>query len=226
MAQEPDLAAQDPQVIHQQIEETRASLTDKLETLENEVKETVTGAKEAVTETVEAVKETVESTVSTVKETVQETVSTVKRTFDLRYQTDQHPWAMVSGSFAAGFITGTIVPMPTGRLATEAWDRVRSATSSNGGTTSYRPVESAVTGTPSAAEEPGMLSNLGDKFETEINKLKGLAIGTTVGLLRDLMTQSMPGELAQQIRGIFDSVTEKLGGKTIEGPVLETFGRR
>ena len=33
----------------------------------------------------------------------------VKRTFDLRYQTQQHPWLMVGGSVMAGFTAGKLL---------------------------------------------------------------------------------------------------------------------
>jgi ElaB/YqjD/DUF883 family membrane-anchored ribosome-binding protein len=228
MAQESDLAHQDPEVIRQNIEETRSALTEKLESLEQEVKDTVTGAKEAVTETVEAVKETVENTVSTVKETVHETVSTVKRTFDLRYQTDQHPWTMVGGSLAAGFVAGCLVPTPGRRWANQAWDRVHGSASSsgNGSTTSYRPVENTLTSQPTQPEEPGLLSGLADQFQGEIAQLKGLAIGTALGILRDTVTRSLSPQFAGQVRGVFDSVTTKLGGQPIQGEVLENFSQR
>ncbi len=227
MAQESDLANQDPDVIRQHIEDTRSSLTEKLETLEQEVKDTVSGAKDAVTETVEAVKETVENTVSTVKETVNETVSTVKRTFDVRYQVDQHPLGMTGGALAAGFITGCLVPTPTTRWASQAWEGVRGVTSSNGhgNTSSYRPMENTLTSPPAEPAGPGLLSGLTDQFQGEINKLKGLAIGTALGILRDTLTRSVPPQMAVQLRGIFDSVTTKLGGQPIEGPVLERFSQ-
>ena len=47
------------EVIKQQMLETRASLTDKLETLEQQVAGTVHSAKAAVTDTVDSVKEAV-----------------------------------------------------------------------------------------------------------------------------------------------------------------------
>jgi ElaB/YqjD/DUF883 family membrane-anchored ribosome-binding protein len=230
MAQESDLAAQEPEVIRQQIEETRSSLTQKLETLEHEVKETVTGAKEAVTDTVEAVKETVESTVENVKETVAETVCTVKRTFDLRYQVDQHPWGMMGGSFAAGLIAGMVIPTPVGRRAHEAGDLARDLATSRSADT-YRPMESAVSEPPrrngkAESREPGLLSTLAEKFEPELNQLKGLAIGTTLSFLRDLLTQSMEARMATQVRGVIDSITTKLGGQPIEGPVLESLSQK
>jgi phosphate uptake regulator len=70
-----------PEVIRLQMEETRASLSEKLETLEQQVVGTVQDARAAVTDTVE-----------TVKEAVHETVETVKDTFDIGAQMQRHPW--------------------------------------------------------------------------------------------------------------------------------------
>src|SRR5947209_4304511 len=99
-----------PDVIRQQIEETRSSLTDKLETLEAEVKGTVQSAKE----TVESAKGAVEGTITSVKESVQSATETVKRTFDIPYQVDRHPWAMMGLSLVSGVIAGALAGSRTG----------------------------------------------------------------------------------------------------------------
>src|SRR5947208_14305774 len=111
-----------PDVIRQQIEDTRSSLTDKLETLEAEVKgtvqsdrDTVESAKEAVESTLSSAKETVEDTISSVKDTVASATETVKRTFDIPYQVDRHPWAMLGLSAVAGCLCGALLG---GRLST------------------------------------------------------------------------------------------------------------
>src|SRR5262245_5136733 len=90
--------AEEPDVIRQQIDETRSSLTEKLETLEGQVRGTVREAKASVEDTIESV-----------KASVQHSVASVKRTFDVRYQTERHPWAMVGGSVVAGFVIGSLV---------------------------------------------------------------------------------------------------------------------
>lgn len=69
--------------------------------------------------------------------------------------------------------------------------------------------------------EPGLLSQLSDQFGPELSQLKKLAIGTTLGLVRDMITQSAPPELGQQLGEMMDSVTTKIGGQTIRGPILE-----
>jgi len=102
------------------IEETRASMTEKLELLEERVRDTLEETKTAVGDIVENVKGTVDETVGAVKETVDgakstvedivenvkgtmdDTVTMVKQSFDLRYQVEQHPWLMLGGSVIAG----------------------------------------------------------------------------------------------------------------------------
>jgi len=98
-------------VIRDQMEDTRTSLTEKLETLEKKVVSTVDSATTNVAETVESVKETVQETVSTVKDTVQDTicavkdsvkegVGAVKDVFDVSRHVERHPWLMIGGSVA------------------------------------------------------------------------------------------------------------------------------
>jgi len=78
---------QDVGALRDQIEETRSSLTEKLETLETEVKDTV----------------------SSVAETVQDATDTVKRNLDLEYQVRQHPWAMMGLSLLSGLALGAFL---------------------------------------------------------------------------------------------------------------------
>jgi len=102
------------------MEETRASMTEKLELLEERVRETLEETKSAVEDIVENVKGTVDETVGVVKETVDgakstvedivenvkgtmdDTVTTVKHTFDLSYQANQHPWVFFGGAVLVG----------------------------------------------------------------------------------------------------------------------------
>jgi len=91
------------------MEETRASLADKLETLEQHVVETVTGTTAAVSETVENVKDAVHETVTSVKETVQDSVASVRNAFDISRQMNEHPWLLLSGSVALGYAVGRLL---------------------------------------------------------------------------------------------------------------------
>src|SRR4051794_29513643 len=99
----------EPEVIRQQMDETRTALTDKLELLEQQVVGTVQDATSAVAETVGTVKQAVQDTVQSVKETVHETVESVKETFDLKNQVERRPWMMVAGATALGFLGGYLL---------------------------------------------------------------------------------------------------------------------
>jgi ElaB/YqjD/DUF883 family membrane-anchored ribosome-binding protein len=209
MDQEPNLSAKDPGAIRHDIEETRAALTEKLETLEHEVKDSVRNAKSAVVDTVEAVKSAVESTVGTVRDTVEETMASVKHTFDLSAQVRKHPWPMFGGSMAVGFLAGSVVPV-------EDW--IARGISRGPSHPVHREGElprraGFIEAVEPAERRDGWLKHLGQQFAPEIDKLKGLAIGTAVGLVRDLVKDSAPPTIAPQLSEILDSVAIKLGGQ-------------
>ena len=103
----------------------RAAMTEKLEVLEDRMRETLESTRSAVEDIVENVKGTVDDTVGTVKETVDQARSTVdslvenvkdtmtsatatvQRSFDVQYQMEQRPWLMLGGAVLAGYVIGT-----------------------------------------------------------------------------------------------------------------------
>lgn len=214
MANEPEV--NDPEVIRQRMEQTRMALTEKLETLENQVVETVQGATSAVTETVESVKDAVQETVCTVKESVSDTVETVKHTFDLPLQVERHPWVMFGGSVAVGYLAGTLLPSMGPRRVD--WD----AMSQPAEPKAFRATEEPARPNGRSSQSSQWLGGLTQTFGSEIDQLKGLAIGTLLGVARDFLVQSVPEHLGDQVKELMDNFTTKLGGQRIEGPILET----
>lgn len=199
---------QNPDVIRHEIEETRSALTEKLETLENEVFGTVREAKEAVS-----------STVENVKEKVQETVQTVKETFDLRRQVCRHPWAAFGGSIAAGYLIGKVLAPERTSI-----NRRRPESSSAIGYDALRNVP-AEEPAPPPKQGAGLIGKLLEQFEPELQKVKGITIGVTMGLLRDAIKQRVPGGMSAEFDDLANNVTSKLGGHPVKGPVLETTCR-
>jgi len=202
-------------VIRQQMAETRASMTEKVEALEKQVAETVHETTETVSETVEAAKETVHETV----EAVSDTVEAVKETFNLPGHFERHPWLAFGGSVAAGFALGMLLPSRRSDA---------SAHMTSDGTTTPTPYQSAmvshqttpavlpqatpepiepVAATPAQEKHP----NLSDV----LSNLKGLAIGTAIGLLGNVVAQSLPHDLRGNLTGLFNQLTEALGGKPV-----------
>jgi len=227
--------------IRHQMEETRESLHEKLEVLEQQVKETMQGATDTVTtvkETVEAVRETMQDTASTMKETVHdtvdsvkesvaETVESVKETLNLRHQVEEHPWAMLAGAVAVGFVGGKLLMHMTGPPAamTAAMsvptppvspDRPeRHGVSHHNGHGTKKKAAAA------AKKEPGWWSLINEQFGGELDKLKGLAIGAAGNVVREMLTSSAPPPMVDRIKEVVDSMTEKLGGQRLEGSILD-----
>jgi ElaB/YqjD/DUF883 family membrane-anchored ribosome-binding protein len=206
----------EPEVIRQQMEETRSGLQNKLETLEQQVKDTVQEATDAVSDTVDTVKETVKETVETVKETVQDTVDSVKETFNLSRHVQEHPWPAFACAAAAGFVSTRILL----RLMPErqGW----AAASAPVPPPSYYSNPPAATASPSSppAERRGWWSWLADHYGQELDKLKGLAVATAGGILREMLTENLQPEFGQRLKEVIDGFTTKLGGEPIEGPIL------
>lgn len=213
---------EDPEVIHRRMEQTRSSLAEKLEVLEQKVAGTVQQATNAVSETVHEAKEAVAETVETVKETVTSTVETVRETLDVRSHVRNHPWTAVGGSVAVGFLGGLLLgpdhpqhhrhgsagPDEPARAEPEAEPERETAYARSG--PSHQP----------ARERPGWWDWLHSTFGAEIDKLKGLAIGTLAGVVRDLVGQAVPENYKPMVTDMFNSVTTKLGGETIKDRII------
>ena len=199
-------------VIRDQMEDTRTSLTDKLETLEKQVAHTVTDATTGVAETVESVRESVQETVASVKDTVEETISAVKESmhqgveavrgfFDIPDHVDHHPWAMMGGSVVLGYVVGSLL----GRAAPPK--REYSSARPSQQPQSARAYSNGRSDAASS-EAPGLLNNFGP----EIAKLKKLAIGSLMGAVRDMIHKAVPPDIGASLDGIISSVTEKITG--------------
>lgn len=218
MADPIQVGTEEPEVLRQQMQDTRSSLTEKLETLEQKVSTTVDEARCAVTDTVAAVKDSVQGSVATVKETVQSSVESVKETFDLSRQVREHPWGMICGSVTAGFLGGWLLGGSSRRSAAPG-----------GGPAVFTAPELQVPPArrsfaaempPSAPEGPSWLSRVASNLEPEVEKLKGLAIGTLGSVVRDLLVQSVPDNFKDKLKTLADEFTGKLGGEPIAGRVL------
>lgn len=201
------------EVIEDEIEQTREGLADKLEALTQQL-----------THTVEDVEETVEDVVEATKDTI----SNIKEAFNIPKQVEEHPWLAMGASVLVGFLGGKLLgSMTSSRYHhdgshTNGWaepipQRMSSASASYEG----RPQPDTRADTYDSAQEThgestGWLSGLTEQFAPELNKVKGLALGTMFGVIRDMVSQTLPESLKTQVAGMFDNVTEKVGGETIQ----------
>lgn len=98
-----------PEVIRQQMDETKLQLAEKLESLEHQVTQTVQSTGTAVNATVASVQETVE----TVTGAIQDAVKSVSNALDVQRQFDRHPWLILGGSVVLGYLAAEFFSAPT-----------------------------------------------------------------------------------------------------------------
>jgi ElaB/YqjD/DUF883 family membrane-anchored ribosome-binding protein len=175
------------EVIRLRMERTREALTEKLETLEQKVASSVS----AVTDTV-----------ASVKEKVHESVETVKDAVNVQAHVERHPWLSLGGAVLGGYVLGNLL---LGQRTTSTRSAPTAPENINGNGRHHQEKQAAA-----AAEE-----NWLGAFEPEVRHLKGLALGVTLGTVRELLTEQVPPHMADQLREIIDSVTKKAGGEPI-----------
>jgi len=203
-------------VIRDEMEQTRANLANKLGALENQVRETVSGATEAVSSTVEGVKEVVE--------TVSETMESVTETFNVSKQVEQNPWLAFGAAVATGFVVAQVLgrsshptpaPAPVPPRPPEPQNLPRLDT------VRTQPAQAARHEEPK--QESGLLHSLESMLpdvsgvmHTMTSTLGGLAVGSLMGVIRDLAANGLPQEWKGEVTRLVDQVTTQLGGKTLD----------
>jgi ElaB/YqjD/DUF883 family membrane-anchored ribosome-binding protein len=185
----------EPEVIKQEMEETRASLTEKVGALETQVVNTVQSATTAVSDTVAEVKTAVQDTVETVRDTVKNTVESVGEAFDVRQQMAKRPVVVLGVSTALGFLAGRLFhrmvagpayhhaapPRPVSFTSPPSGGGAADGGSHGGGWTDK---------ISSIGHE--WLDQLGRKFSKELSEISDLAVATVSSHLKDVVTEGLP----------------------------------
>jgi ElaB/YqjD/DUF883 family membrane-anchored ribosome-binding protein len=209
--------ADELEVIRDQMEETRASLANKLEALESQVRETVQSASETVTSAVEGAKEMVSSVSEGTKQVVDkvtETVESVKEKLSVRRYVEEYPWASLGVAVATGFTIAQFLP----RRPITSWLR-----QPNVGTGAYYAGAPTSSAEPARHEGDGLGSALGGVVKSAASTLEGLAVGTLMSFVKDLVAKNLPREWHGDLNRVVDDLTTKLGGKVMQGNPLEEF---
>lgn len=203
--------------MRQEIDDTRSAMADKMGALQGRVMDTVQNAQETVEDSIQI---------------ANDTMTSVKHAFDIKYQVAQHPWAMVSGSILAGLALGSLIqsvrrrtrqnpdrpagnetarPSPPqgdeGRLGRPRSDLFSIPLRGNGSS------DDAALPRFDAAPPPSRPGAFG-RYQEEIDKVRGVAIGYIMGLVRDSIKEAVP-QVASQIDCVMDGITIKLGGEPI-----------
>jgi ElaB/YqjD/DUF883 family membrane-anchored ribosome-binding protein len=211
------------EVIRGQMEETRASLADKLEALESQVLGTVHSATETVSSAVEGAKEVVASVTEGAKnvvEKVTDTVESVKESLSVSRLVDQHPWLSMGVSVAAGFAAAQMLPRHHHNQSYADYPPTSYAE------TSAAPVHPAAY-QPAATPPPqrnGIGGALSDLWSKATGTLESLVVGTVMGALKGVVSRSLPAEWQGELTRLLDETTTRMGGKVMHGnPWQELF---
>jgi len=220
------------EVIHHEMEKTRASLAEKLEALEGQVGSTVTSTTEAVQNTTETVQQTVQQTVETVKETVehvtekveevmtaasekfQETVQAVSETFNLSRQFERHPWLVMGGAVTVGCILANVIN------GSQRGRRESYSPSQPAFQPSYSNPSSGSSYSASTASSSGSSGDGNTWVNEGLSHLKDVAISYLMGVVRDLAKRELPEAISGRVAEGVDDVTRKMGAQPIQGEVL------
>jgi len=192
--------APEADVIRKRIEETRAALQAKLAALEQQVRGTVGD---------------VAARVQTTRAAVEQTAATVRRSFDLHFQMNERPWAVLGGSFVLGTVVG---------LALASGTRPRRSRISRG-EAPLRGEEDEARSVEAMASSGGtsLFSRLAEPLRPEMDKVRGLAVGVVMGAIRDVLKDAIPPNLAPHVEDILNDVTTKMGGTLLREPVLPSL---
>jgi len=210
-------------VIRDEMEQTRASLADKLGALETQVRETVSGAAEAVNSTVEGVKEAVSSVsdgvkevVGSVSETVESVTESVTDTFNVPKHVENNPWLAFGAAVAAGVVLSQLtrmvhLPAPHPAASPERTPDPRAA---------FVPAqpppqqheESILGSVGSGAIEAieGMMPDVKGVMNTVVSGLGGMAVGTVMNVIRELATESVPEQWKGEVSKLVNQVSDQL----------------
>jgi len=197
------------EIIERQMAETRHALTDKLDQLEQKVADTVSDA----TQTVEQVRSAVTGTVNTVTESVRDTVESVTDALDMSKQVQRHPWGMVAGATAVGFVGGCLLySQNESRVSSQTRQpAIKPAKTGNGKHGLGQAVARFAERSPFGGS---------DTWQPIVEKLRGLAVGTALGVVKDLVSKHVPKTLEREVTGVLDGITTALGGHPISGHIL------
>jgi len=157
--------------IRQQMDDTMAGLTDKLEDLGDQVSGTV--------------------------KSVKKSMNSVRDAFDVKSQVRRHPLTALAGAAALGFFCGyrpdgnptrncRYSARPVARAA--PLERPRAGTNDDANGTDA--------GRSPAATVPSWLANLGETFKPEITALRGVAVGALIEVAREVIMKQMAKPVA------------------------------
>jgi ElaB/YqjD/DUF883 family membrane-anchored ribosome-binding protein len=250
MAEQAELIQQQMDETRSNLAEKLEKLGEQITGTVEKVSETVEETVEAVSDTVESVAETTQETVHAVKEAFnlpkqiqqrpwlwfggsialgfvgtklfltparREDYGEERRDrhehYDLKMPSsyDTAPPRSENVDLSGGFDASKLAQ--TADRPTSGWSAT--STTSTGGTNGTHE------GPQQEQTQESWLSKFTHTFGSEIETLKGLALGTVFGVIRDLVGRAVPAALKGDLTSVIDNMTKDAGGKPIQGTLLD-----
>jgi hypothetical protein len=193
------------EVIKQQMAETRESLSEKIDCLEQKVIKTVEGTTDIVANTAESVAEAVQGTVQKVAGAVDHAVEAARDTLDLRKQVEARPWTMFAGSVVVGFVGGQLLTpsRSEGDFSGSSRDRDRHPSPQSDQPREWRPY---------VPMERGHSSRAPSIFAPAIERLKDLALTAGSSFITEMLLSAAPATMHDDIRATVGEFASALRG--------------
>jgi ElaB/YqjD/DUF883 family membrane-anchored ribosome-binding protein len=201
------------ELIKQQMGQTRAALTEKLDTLETKVFSAVGTTTDTVTRTVHEVGATVRETAQDVRATMHESLASFRDALDVTHQVKEHPWLMMGGSVLAGYVGGVVLDnLERGHLPSLPHLPIGAEQLLPRNAELRERMESRP---PTQRSGSSFFQALAESFAPELEKLKRTAVSMALGVVRDKINESVPPQMREHVSEMMDRVTTKLGGEPV-----------
>lgn len=232
--------AQKLEMLEIRVSETVQAATTSMTEVTTVVAETVTQAKETVENTVNTVHSAVQGTVDTMRDSITGTVNQVKQTFDIQSHVERYPWQTLTAAVATGYLVDRVLQSgsrsrqhqalakSTGQRVYPVSEPMISAPERRTNVTPHQnldhyqfSVDEQPTPNRFVPQQPSTASwsqYLAEQFGPEISQVKTFAVSATVGLVRDLVKDSVSQTWRPQITELFDRLTTKLVDSRNDAP--------
>lgn len=168
----------------------RAAINRQVEQTCTDIAKKLEQLHDQVIKPVEKATDAVQSTVGTMQETMESAKTLIG---DVSEQVNKRPWLLMTGGLVAGLGTGILTTTPSK-------DTTKDQASHNGYHAAF-------------SSKPGFLS-------TQFDKIKDIAVGAGLALVRDLVKDRVP-EWADAADQLANDVTVQLGAVPFTSPILQ-----
>ena len=198
----------------------RSALLQNFKALEDQVIHTVHAASAAIGGTAASIKQAAAATGNAVKSTMK----SARRTFSPSGQVQRHPWVIVGGAVAAGYLLSRLL---------ERRRPVDAASSSGPAPSLAEPPEPVDDGqplgfvpseasqpaeSPVESHDPPQSAGLPSLIGPHLKPLQDMAVGVLMSVFRNAVTKPLAAQWREPLADAIDKITREFGGTPMGRP--------